>query len=238
MNGLSANGSSAGDPQWGWREVAMAIGLMAPALLFGSIVAAGGAWAILGRGPTAVEIAIPGQFAAYGLWLAGIWVVFRALGLPLWRSLGWTWPAAGPWVYLALGPAVALATGLLASLLQAKNVQNTLMDQLLADPVGCRLLVLFGVTGAPLIEELLFRGIILPVAVRSLGVVAGILATSVPFSLMHGPMYDWSWQHLFLLVFVGVVFGLVRLRSGSTLASTVTHGAYNLMMFAGHFLSL
>lgn len=232
------NPMTGGEPAWGWREVAMAIGLMAPALLFGSIVAAAGAWAILGRGPTGVEIAIPGQFAAYALWLGGMWVVFRGLGLPMWRSLGWTWPESGPWGYLALGPALALTTGLLASLLGAENVQNSLMDQLLADPVGCRLLVLFGVTGAPLIEELLFRGVILPVAVRSLGMAAGLLVTSVPFSLMHGPMYDWSWQHLFLLVVVGVVFGLVRLRSGSTLASTVTHGAYNLMMFAGHFLSL
>jgi membrane protease YdiL (CAAX protease family) len=50
-------------------------------------------------------------------------------------------------------------------------------------------------------------------------------------------MYDWSWQHLFLLVLVGVAFGLVRIRSNSTLASTVTHGAYNLMMFAAHFLN-
>jgi len=127
--------------------------------------------------------------------------------------------------------------GALANLLQAKNIQHTLMEQLLSDPVGVRLLVLFGITAAPLIEELLFRGIFLPVAVRSVGVPAGLLITSVPFSLMHGPMYDWSWQHLLLLVLVGVVFGVVRLRSDSTLASTITHGAYNLMMFAGHFLT-
>ena len=52
------NPMTGGEPAWGGREVAMAIGLMAPALLFGSIVAAAGAWAILGRGPTGVEIAI------------------------------------------------------------------------------------------------------------------------------------------------------------------------------------
>lgn len=224
-------------PTWGWKEVVIATSLMLPAMLIGSLVALGIGALLLGQTPTQVQVAIPGQIASYALWLASAAVILRNQTTTFWQSVRWTWPTEGPWIYLALGPALALATGLLASLLQAKNIQNGLMEQLLADPVGCRLLVLFGVTGAPLIEELLFRGIILPVAVRSLGIAGGLLITSIPFSLMHGPMYDWSWQHLFLLVFVGVAFGLVRIRSNSTLASTITHGAYNLVMFAGHFLS-
>lgn len=225
------------EPTWGWKEVVISIGMMLPAMLLGTIAAYAGGWLILGQPPTAVQLAIPGQFAAYGIWLGGVWLLFRSLSLPLWGSLKWTWPATGPWIYLALGPALALATGALASLLHARNVQSGLMDQLLADPVGVRLLVLFGISGAPLIEELLFRGIFLPVAIRSMGVPAGLLVTAVPFSLMHGPMYNWSWQHLLLLTIVGLAFGMVRLHAGSTLASTITHGAYNLMMFAGHFLS-
>ncbi len=224
-------------PAWGWKEVVIAISLMLPAMLLGTVLAMAGGWVILGQSPTQVQIAIPGQFAAYGLWLGAVWILLRSHTTEFWKAVGWTWPEAGPWVYLALGPGLALGMGALASLLHARNIQNGLMEQLLADPVGCRLLVLFGITGAPLIEEILFRGILLPVAGRSLGIAAGLLVTSVPFSLMHGPMYDWSWQHLTLLVLVGVAFGLVRIRSNSTLAATITHGAYNLMMFAGHFLT-
>ncbi|MSV32710.1 MAG: CPBP family intramembrane metalloprotease [Bryobacterales bacterium] len=223
-------------PAWGWKEVVIAISLMIPAMLLGPVLAIGVSWLILGQTPTQVQIAIPGQFAAYSLWLAAVWILLRSPTASFWQTIGWRWPDNGPWVYLALGPGLALATGLIANLLHAKNIQNGLMEQLLADPVACRLLVLFGVTGAPLIEELLFRGIFLPVAIRDLGIVAGLLVTSIPFSLMHGPMYDWSWQHLSLLVLVGIAFGLIRIRSNSTLASTITHGAYNLMMFAGHFL--
>lgn len=223
-------------PAWGWKEVVIAISLMIPAMLLGPVLAIGVSWLILGQAPTQVQIAIPGQFAAYSLWLAAVWILLRSPTASFWQTIGWRWPDNGPWVYLALGPGLALATGLIANLLHAKNIQNGLMEQLLADPVACRLLVLFGVTGAPLIEELLFRGIFLPVAIRDLGIVAGLLVTSIPFSLMHGPMYDWSWQHLSLLVIVGIAFGLIRIRSNSTLASTITHGAYNLMMFAGHFL--
>ena len=224
-------------PAWGWKEVILSVSLMIPAMLIGSLLTIGLGYLLLGQSPTQVQIAIPSQFAAYGLWLAAVWALLRSPAATFWQSVRWTWPDAGPWIYLALGPALALAAGLLANLLQAKNIQNNLMEQLLSDPVGCRLLVLFGVTGAPLIEELLFRGIMLPVALRSLGIPAALFATSIPFALMHGPMYDWSWQHLSLLVLVGIAFGLVRIRANSTLASTITHGAYNLMMFAGYFLT-
>jgi hypothetical protein len=224
-------------PTWGWKEVVIGVSLMIPAMLIGSVLAIGAGWLLLGHTPTQVQIAIPGQLLAYGLWLGSIWLILRRPDQTLWKSLHFEWPADGLWGYLALGPGLALGMGLLAALLHAKNIQNGLMEQLLNDPVGCRMLVLFGVTGAPLIEELLFRGVILPVALRSLGLVGGLLVTSIPFAIMHGPMYDWSWQHLLLLVVVGIVFGLVRIRSNSTLASTVTHGAYNLMMFAGHFLT-
>ncbi|HEU0123642.1 MAG TPA: type II CAAX endopeptidase family protein [Bryobacteraceae bacterium] len=223
-------------PAWGWKEVVLSIALMLPAMIVGAILSYGAAWLLLGHAPSQVQIAIPSQMASYALWLGGVWAIFRGLHLKLWDAVAWTWPADGPWIYLAIGPVLALAAGLLASLLQAKDIKNGLMEQLLSDPWGCRLLVLFGITGAPLIEELLFRGILLPVAVRSLGIVQGLLITAVPFSLMHGPMYDWSWQHLLLLILVGIGFGLVRLRSQSTLAATITHGAYNLMMFAGHFV--
>lgn len=222
---------------WGWKEVLVAISLMLPAMLLGQILVLGAGRFLLGEPPTPVQLAIPSQIASYSLWLGAVVFLFRSLHLRFWSSVAWTWPAEGLWIYLAMGPALALAAGLAASLLQAKNMQDGLMDQLLADPVGCRMLVLFGVTGAPMIEELLFRGIMLPVAVRAVGVAGGLLLTSVPFSLMHGPMYAWSWQHLLLLVLVGVAFGVIRLRSNSTLASTVIHGAYNLTMFAGHFLT-
>lgn len=224
-------------PAWGWKEVVIAVALMAPALFIGSLVTLGAGALILGHPPSQVQIAIPSQFLSYGLWLAAVWILLRTQSTSFWEAVKWTWPDGGPWMYLVLGPALALAAGLLASLLHAKDIQIGLMQELLADPIACKLLVIFGVTGAPLIEELLFRGIFLPVAVRSLGIAGGLLVTSIPFSLMHGPMYDWSWQHLILLVLVGVAFGLVRIRANSTMASTVAHGAYNLMMFAGHFLN-
>ena len=86
----------------------------------------------------------------------------------------------------------------------------------------------------PLSEELAFRGFVLPLFARSIGPVAGILATSIAFSLLHGPQYAWSWRHIALIALASVAFCYVRLRSGSTLAATVMHATYNMTFFVAY----
>jgi membrane protease YdiL (CAAX protease family) len=91
---------------------------------------------------------------------------------------------------------------------------------------------LFGVSIGPLCEELAFRGFLMPLLIRSLGAWAGVLITALPFALLHGPQYSWSWQHIVLLALAGTAFGLVRHLSGSTAAAVMTHATYNLTFFS------
>jgi membrane protease YdiL (CAAX protease family) len=49
---------------------------------------------------------------------------------------------------------------------------------------------------------------------------------------MHGPQYGWSWQHVVLVGVAGVVFGMVRHKTGSTAAAAAIHATYNLTFFA------
>ena len=60
-----------------------------------------------------------------------------------------------------------------------------------------------------------------------MGVAGGILATSLLFTLPHGPQYGWHWQHLLIITVAGTVFGVIRWRSESTTAATIAHAAYN-----------
>jgi len=57
-------------------------------------------------------------------------------------------------------------------------------------------------------EELIFRGFLQPLLVRSLGAPAGILATALPFGLLHFQEYGNSWRHVLLISLSGVAFGL------------------------------
>jgi membrane protease YdiL (CAAX protease family) len=222
---------------WGWKEALVSVGIMGPSLLIGTAGALAIGYAIAGAQPEPKHLMVPSQIAAYACWLIGVWLLFRAKGMSAWSELRMQWPSSGTLGYLALGPAIMLAVGLLAPLLRAKDIDVNALRQILADPVARPMLIAFGITIGPLVEEMLFRGILLPVAARSIGIAGALALTSVPFALIHGPQYSWSWQHILLLVFVSVAFGVVRLRSGSTMASTLTHGAYNLMMFAAYFVT-
>jgi membrane protease YdiL (CAAX protease family) len=69
------------------------------------------------------------------------------------------------------------------------------------------------------------------VLVRSLGTVAGILATAVPFGLLHFQEYGNSWRHVLLISISGVAFGWIRHVTGSTKAAAGMHSAYNAFQF-------
>jgi len=222
---------------WGWREAVISVGIMGPSLFVGTMGAIVAGYVITGGKPDPKHFVVPSQIISYASWLIGVWLLFRTKGMSAWREMQMQWPSSGTLGYLALGPAIMLAVGLLAPLLRAKDIDVNLLRQMLSDPVARPMLIAFGVTIGPLVEEMLFRGILLPVAMRSLGVAGALALTSVPFALIHGPQYSWSWQHILLLVFVSVAFGMIRLRSGSTMASTLTHAAYNLMMFAAYFIT-
>jgi membrane protease YdiL (CAAX protease family) len=76
----------------------------------------------------------------------------------------------------------------------------------------------------------------MPLLVRSLGAAGGVTLAAVPFALLHGPQYAWSWSHVLLVGLAGVAFGVARQVTGSTAVATAMHAAYNLTFFAGFLL--
>jgi membrane protease YdiL (CAAX protease family) len=95
------------------------------------------------------------------------------------------------------------------------------------DPASAPYLVFAAVTFAPVFEELVFRGMLQPLLVRAAGAIAGVVLAALPFALLHGPEYAWSWRHVALIMVAGFGFGVKRLRSGSTGAAALMHSAYN-----------
>jgi CAAX protease family protein len=158
--------------------------------------------------------------------------IFRLqYGRPFWRSLAWNrMHVQGFWVATA-GLSTALAVNVIAWLIRTPNTPNPLTE-LMKDRPSMILIGIFGVTLGPLAEELIFRGFLQPLLIRSLGVVAGILLAAVPFGLLHFPEYGNSWRHALLISGAGAAFGWMRYATGSTRASTLMHAAYNALFFA------
>lgn len=89
------------------------------------------------------------------------------------------------------------------------------------------LLTVLVVVGAPFIEELFFRGVLLG-ALRRFGAAIAVLGSAVAFSLVH------FGQLLAMPAFVllGVVLGTLAVRRGRLGAAIVTHATFNAITMA------
>ncbi len=196
----------------------------------------------------------------YVLTLCACLAVFR----PLWQrsfldGVRWNASAIKPW--FALGGLVLgfSAQGLSTLLPNPKN--DIPVEALFHNPALIWLLVTFGTLLAPLFEEIVFRGFLLPgIAIvvdymalpRDLDAHAAwrnsdafstrawtisALVTSVLFALIHAPQLGYTWSAVALLVAVSLLLCLVRIRTGSVAASTLVHAFYNLSVFVTLFVS-
>jgi membrane protease YdiL (CAAX protease family) len=222
-------------PVWGWTDVGIFFLLALPCLL----AAALGGTALFQLFGVPVPLAarlMTIQFAGYGLWFAALWLLLRLrYDQPFWASMGWTaaWPG-GAGVVL-LGPVLAVSLALFGAAIKTPVADNPML-KLLEDRTALVIVGFFAVTLGPLAEELIFRGFLQPVAVRSLGAAAGVAVASAPFALLHGPQYGWSWRHILLLFVASAAFGVVRHRTGSTAAAAGMHAAYNLTFLAAYII--
>ena len=155
---------------------------------------------------------------------------------PFWISLGWTFPIPNAFLLLAAGPALAVALSALGVLLRAP-MDGSQIEILIKSRASLAAIILFGVLLAPVFEEMLFRGFLLPLLARSLGPALGILFTAIPFALLHGAQNHWAWQPVLLIGIAGVAFGYVRYKTKSTTGAFLMHSAYNAMGFLGYTLT-
>lgn len=149
-----------------------------------------------------------------------------------WLQWGWrpAWAVVGPALtgFLMVIPLVALATWLLQQVWTDPGGSNPLLEMVLASSNGLALLAfaLTAVIFAPLFEETLFRGVLLPVLGRHMGGMAAVGISAVLFALAH-----LSLGELLPLSVLGIGLGLLRWQSGRLAASVCLHALWNSLTF-------
>jgi membrane protease YdiL (CAAX protease family) len=156
-------------------------------------------------------------------------------GHAFWRILGWRTiqPRAremprNPLVYFMAGCGLSLFVAVISS--QMKTPEKVPMEELFKHRETALLFIAMAVLIAPLVEETLFRGYLYPLFARSFGIAPGIIITGVCFGAMHGAQLGWTWSLVSMLILVGIVFTIVRARTGSVLASYLMHLGYNSLI--------
>jgi membrane protease YdiL (CAAX protease family) len=153
---------------------------------------------------------------------------YRVLGTTPWlRRLGWVAPRAkGFWLYgVVAGGVASVAVWGIARL-----------SHLSLGGVPRPNVLLLASSSGPVLEEMLFRGLLFWVIfelLRRLGVsksaasVTTVLLTAVCFALAHT---DRIGIRFAATVLTGIAFGWMRVQSGSTAAAAAMHAVYNFVL--------
>lgn len=91
--------------------------------------------------------------------------------------------------------------------------------------------------GAGIVEELLFRGLLMNAVIKRCGRAAGILAPSLLFASLHIIGMDFSLlscvQVMIAGTMVGVMFSLIALEGHSVWNSAIVHALWNMIIIGG-----
>ncbi len=135
---------------------------------------------------------------------------------------------------------------------------NAPIEKMISSPGAAWLMFAFGITIAPFFEEMFFRGFLLPALATAWdwiveeaqhrqprpldanghpqwsmpAMVAGSIATSIPFALLHFEQQGRSLGPFLLLIAISLILCAVRLQTRSLAASTLVHACYNFLIFS------
>ncbi|MES1261194.1 MAG: type II CAAX endopeptidase family protein, partial [Acidobacteriota bacterium] len=193
-------------PFWGFGEVFM----MAAVFLIALGLVGSGALGLLHEDAKLGYWQVAAEFIAYIILFAALKLVFFWAGKPLFRSLGWVPHPFSPASLLGTGFVLSALSAVLLVVLRTPEIQTPFDRMLNGDPLSRIVIVIFGITFGPVIEELLFRGLMQPVLVSAAGVFPGILLTSLFFGGLHLTQNAGLWQSGIVITLAGFAFGVVR----------------------------
>ncbi len=225
-------------PSWSWKDVAAILIFTLVAILVFTIIALLIARqfpayrnAALSDVAMDARVVIGAQTAAYPVVLLFIFMMVRTRSRqPFGQAIQWNWPGLIAPGFLAGGIVLALVVESLARYLPIPK--SLPMDTYFHDATSAYMMAVFGITLAPLLEEMFFRGLLYPLLRRASGVAVAVLLTSLAFAAIHGAQLGYAWAPVLSIFVVGVALTLVRVRTNSVAASFLTHCGYNFALFA------
>ena len=135
--------------------------------------------------------------------------------------------------WIMIVPFVLLTSLIMNLIVENQAGSNPLLEIVLNNNNYYAFILLFLTTTiiAPLFEEIIFRGVLLPVLARDYGKIIGILISSFVFALAHLSLNEFP--PLFVL---GIGLATTRLISGRLSSSIVMHSFWNGLTFLNLFL--
>jgi hypothetical protein len=176
---------------------------------------------------TFILILVAGFLPAHVLTLLLAWAIASRLGKfsPL-QTLGFNWPRNfGLWK----STAVAIVLFLLAMLIISKfGGQDTDLERILRSSRAAALITAFVAAGtAPLVEEVIYRGLLYSALQRVAGAVAAVAIVTLTFAGLHVLQYWPNAGAIAAISLLSLILTVVRARTGRLLPCYIIHLVFN-----------
>jgi membrane protease YdiL (CAAX protease family) len=179
------------------------------------------------KDPGALLVQVLSIIPAHLLTLGLAWVIVTRAGKrPFFRTLGWEW-RGGFTVWRSAGLAVLLLLVGIAVAKLAGPADNAL-EQLIRSSRAATLAVAFVASiTAPLVEEIVFRGVLYSALRRLAGVAGAVACVVIIFAAIHVPQYWPSFGVIATILILSIALTLIRARTGQLLPCFIVHLVFN-----------
>lgn len=194
---------------------------------------------VLFSDPTAVAIALGGTFLAHILVMIAAWFIVTGFNRHSFtKMLGWKWGGFTFWHGFVILIGIYVVAGLLSWLLG--NPDNEMMQLLRSSRTAVIIVAVIATFSAPIVEEVVFRGVLYSAFQRALGVPTAVFAVTFVFALAHFQQYYPNYASIISVTLLSLILTIIRARTGNLLPCIVFHFVFNaiqaLLLVAAPFL--
>jgi len=183
------------------------------------------------KDPVAIWIQVAAVLPVHLLTLLMSWyVVTNYRKFPFRKTLGWQSGGMRWWHY------VLILVGFIAVMIAVGSMvpeqENDLLRILKSSKWALYTIAVLAVFTAPLVEEVIYRGILYSAFQRSVGTFSAVALVTFLFALVHVPQYWPSVATIFLLTLLSLILTLIRVYSGNLLPCIILHTLFNAFQSA------
>ena len=180
---------------------------------------------------TTLFLSILGVIPAHAVTFLVVWVVVtRFRRLPFWQTIGFDWPESwSPTKGFLLSAVIAvalLALGLLIT--KVFGGTKTQLDLLVESSAQARIATaIIAFATAPLVEELVYRGVLYSAFERAMGLPLAIAIVSFLFAAVHFVQYYNNLAVVAVITLLSICLTCVRAATGKVLPAFIIHLVFN-----------
>ena len=176
--------------------------------------------------PTALLLSVIAIIPAHILTLALAWIVVTKFNkFSFLKTLGWSSGGFKFWHYALVLFGIFAVAAVVSYYFPEQD--NDMLRVLRSSRAAVFVIAFLATFTAPLVEEVVYRGVLYSAFQRKFGIAAGVLLTTFLFAVIHVPQYYPSYSTIFMIVLLSLILTLVRVSAKNLLPCVILHTIFN-----------